>query len=818
MSSTQDIIPVIIQDEMRDCYLDYAMSVIIGRALPDVRDGLKPVHRRSLYAMKAMSNYHNKPYVKSARVVGEVIGKYHPHGDTAVYHTIARMAQEFSLRYPLIDGQGNFGSIDGDSPAAMRYTEVRMEKLTGEMLKDLDKETVNWKPTYDDKELEPTVLPAKIPNLLINGSSGIAVGMATNIPPHNLTEVMRGLIALLKDPNLTIDQLMEIIPGPDFPTAGEICGKSGVKSAYHNGKGIIQLRGKAEIESIGKDKQRIVITELPYQVNKAKLLGKIKELVNEKVITGISSAEDLSNSRGKASIKIHIDLKKGEIAEVILNQLFKHTQLQVSFGINLLAINNGSPKVLNLKQILRCFLDHRREIIIRRTIYQLKKAKERAHLLEGLKIAVENIDAMVALIKGSDSPAIARTQMMAQFNLSQIQAQAVLDMKLQRLTGLEQEKILADYQEVLDMISELDALLKSEDKISETIETEFAEIINSYDDPRRSRLVGSAKEISIEDLTEKEDCIVTITHRGYLKRMPVETYKTQKRGGSGVKGSVSKAGSGSINQDEDFFTDIFTANTHDTLLFFTNSGKMFSRKVHQIPEGTRTSKGKNIANILPISSSDKVMTIIVRPPEVAGKYLVFATERGLVKKSDLAYYEKIRQSGIQAIKLVSGDTIVNVGITSGGQDIMLVASSGKVIRFSEADAKPKGRVSQGSRGIALVDDEKVIGMEIVGKTGSILSVTEKGYGKRTDISGFRCQSRGGKGVMGMRLTLKTGNIVSIKCVEDTDDLMIITNKGQVIKTKMTEINVLGRQTQGVRIIKPKLDEKVVAIENIVESA
>jgi DNA gyrase subunit A len=818
MSSTQDIIPVIIQDEMRDCYLDYAMSVIIGRALPDVRDGLKPVHRRSLYAMKAMSNYHNKPYVKSARVVGEVIGKYHPHGDTAVYHTIARMAQEFSLRYPLIDGQGNFGSIDGDSPAAMRYTEVRMEKLTGEMLKDLDKETVNWKPTYDDKELEPTVLPAKIPNLLINGSSGIAVGMATNIPPHNLTEVMRGLIALLKDPNLTIDQLMEIIPGPDFPTAGEICGKSGVKSAYHNGKGIIQLRGKAEIESIGKDKQRIVITELPYQVNKAKLLGKIKELVNEKVITGISSAEDLSNSRGKASIKIHIDLKKGEIAEVILNQLFKHTQLQVSFGINLLAINNGSPKVLNLKQILRCFLDHRREIIIRRTIYQLKKAKERAHLLEGLKIAVENIDAMVALIKGSDSPAIARTQMMAQFNLSQIQAQAVLDMKLQRLTGLEQEKILADYQEVLDMISELDALLKSEDKISETIEAEFAEIINSYDDPRRSRLVGSAKEISIEDLTEKEDCIVTITHRGYLKRMPVETYKTQKRGGSGVKGSVSKAGSGSINQDEDFFTDIFTANTHDTLLFFTNSGKMFSRKVHQIPEGTRTSKGKNIANILPISSSDKVMTIIVRPPEVAGKYLVFATERGLVKKSDLAYYEKIRQSGIQAIKLVSGDTIVNVGITSGGQDIMLVASSGKVIRFSEADAKPKGRVSQGSRGIALVDDEKVIGMEIVGKTGSILSVTEKGYGKRTDISGFRCQSRGGKGVMGMRLTLKTGNIVSIKCVEDTDDLMIITNKGQVIKTKMTEINVLGRQTQGVRIIKPKLDEKVVAIENIVESA
>lgn len=817
MSNTQDIIPVVIQDEMKDCYLDYAMSVIIGRALPDVRDGLKPVHRRSLYSMSNMGIQHNKPYVKSARVVGDVIGKYHPHGDTAVYHTIARMAQEFSLRYPLIDGQGNFGSIDGDSPAAMRYTEVRMEKLTAEMLKDLHMETVDWQPTYDDKELEPKVLPAKIPNLLINGSSGIAVGMATNIPPHNLTEVVNGLIALLKNPDITIDQLMEIIPGPDFPTAGEICGKSGIKSAYHNGKGIIQLRGKAEIESAGKDKQRIVITELPYQVNKSKLIGKIKELVNEKVITGVTNAEDLSNSRGKASIKIQIDLKKGEIAEVILNQLFKHTQLQVSFGINLLAINNGSPKVLNLKEILRCFLDHRREIVIRRAIYQLKKAKEKAHLLEGLKIAVENIDAMVALIKGSSSPSDAKAAMMAQFSLSLIQAQAILDMKLQRLTGLEQEKILNDHREILESIAELDALLKSEEKIKETIEAEFTEIITTYNDPRRSKLVGSAKEISIEDLTEKEECIVTITHRGYLKRMPVETYKTQKRGGTGVKGNISKAGSGSINPDEDFYTDIFTANTHDTLLFFTNTGKMFSRKVYEIPEGTRTSKGKNIANILPISSSDKVMSIIVRPPEVDGKFIVFATKAGLVKKSDLAYYEKIRQSGIQAIKLKDGDNIVNVGITNGDQDIMLVASSGKVIRFSEKDAKPKGRVSQGSRGIALVDDEEVIGMEIVGETGSILSVTEKGYGKRTDIAGFRCQTRGGKGVMGMRLTLKTGNIVSIKCVEDTDDLMIITNKGQVIKTKMTEINILGRSTQGVRIIKPKGDEKVVAIENIVDS-
>jgi len=805
---TQDIIPVVIQDEMNSCYLDYAMSVIIGRALPDVRDGLKPVHRRALYAMKDMGNYHNKPYVKSARVVGEVIGKYHPHGDSAVYQSIVRMAQEFSLRYPLVDGQGNFGSIDGDNPAAMRYTEVRMQKLTEELLKDLDKETVDWKPTYDDARVEPKVFPTKIPNLLINGSLGIAVGMATRIPPHNLTEVMKGLLALLENPDLTIDQLMEFIPGPDFPTAGEIYGVQGIKDAYRTGRGSIQMRGKAEVESIGKDKQRIVISELPYGVNKENLVKKIKIEVGLKNITGVSSVEDLSNSRGKASIKIHIGMKRGEMAQVTLNQLFQHTKLQQSFPINLVAINNGSPKTLNLKEILRCFLDHRREVVIRRTIYQLKKAKEKAHLLEGLKIAVENIDAMVSLIKGSDSPADAKVLIISQFNLSEIQAQAVLDMKLQRLTGLEQGKILADYQEVLNRIAELDLLLESENKIKETIEVEFKEIISSYSDPRRSKIVGSATELSIEDLTEKEETIVTITHKGYLKRMPVGTYKTQKRGGTGVRGA---------DKDEDFFTDIFTANTHDTLLFFTNTGKMFSRRVYQIPEGNRTSRGKNIANILPISSSDKVMAIIVRPVNVAGKYLVFATKRGLVKKSDLTYYEKIRQSGIQAIKLVSGDNIVNVGITNGDQDIMLVASSGKVIRFSEKDAKPKGRVSQGSRGITLVDDEEVIGMEIVGEIGSVLSVTEKGYGKRTDISGFRCQSRGGKGSMGMRLTLKTGNIVAIKCVKDTDDLMIITNKGQVIKTKMTEINILGKATQGVRIIKPKSDERVVAIENIVEA-
>jgi len=742
-TATQDIVPVVIQDEMRNCYLDYAMSVIIGRALPDVRDGLKPVHRRSLYAMSALGNNHSKPYVKSARVVGDVIGKYHPHGDTAVYHTIARMAQDFSLRYPLIDGQGNFGSIDGDAPAAMRYTEIRMQKLTEEMLRDLDKDTVNWQPNYDGSLREPTVLPAKIPNLLINGSSGIAVGMATNIPPHNLTEVMNGLLALLNNPDLTIDELMEIIPGPDFPTAGQICGTQGIKTAYHHGKGIIQLRAKTEIEPLGKNTQKIVITELPYQVNKAKLLEKIADLVNSKTITGISSAEDLSNDRGEANIKICINLKKGEIAGVVLNQLFKHTKLQVSFGMNLLAISNGAPKLLNLKEILQSFLDHRREVVIRRTIYLLAKAREKAHLLEGMKIAVENVDEIIALIKAADNPAVAKASLISDYSLSERQAQAILDLKLQRLTGLERDKIILDYEEILERITSLEELLGNENLISNTIEEEFKEIISSYGDQRRSLLVEDVTEINVEDIVEKEETIVTITHKGYLKRMSSETYKTQKRGGAGVKGA---------GQDEDFFTDIFTANTHDTLLFFTNTGRVFSKRIYQIPEGTRTAKGRNIANILSLKPHESIKGFIVRPADVSNKFLVFSTKRGLIKKSDLAYYEKIRQSGLQAIKLVPGDSIVNVEIASENADIFICTSSGKMIRFSEKDAKPKGRISQGSRGIALYEDEEVIGMQIISGPGEILAVTEKGYGKRSNESQYRLQSRGGKGVLGMRLT------------------------------------------------------------------
>ncbi len=805
-ATTQDIVPVDIQDEMQNCYLDYAMSVIVGRALPDVRDGLKPGARRSLFAMDTLSNYHNRPYTKSARVVGDVIGKYHPHGDSAVYMTIVRMAQEFSLRYPLIQGQGNFGSIDGDSPAAMRYTEVRMQKLCEELLKDLDKETVDWRPNYDDRLKEPVVLPTKIPNLLVNGSSGIAVGMATNIPPHNLNEVISGLTALIDNPDLTIDQLMEHIPGPDFPTAGLIYGSKGIKQAYHTGRGIIKLRAKAETVVNGS-KQSIVVTELPYQVNKAALIEKIAELDAEKLVEGIARVRDLSNSRGKANIKIQIDLKKGETAEVVLNQLYKHTQMQTSFGINLLAVCNGQPKTLNLKEILKHFLDHRREVVIRRTLYQLRKAKERAHLLEGLKTAVENIEEVVELVKTSESPAAAKAALVSRFSLSEVQAQAILDLKLQRLTGLEQEKILADYEEVLALIEELNTLLGSEDLIRETIKTEFQEIVTEFGDERRSQIVARSQKLSVEDLTEKEDVIVTVTHRGYLKRMPIDTYKTQKRGGTGVKGN---------NGDDDFYTDIFTANTHDVLLFFTSTGKMFSRKVHEIPKGTRTSKGKNIVNLLPISTDEKIRAILVQPQEIEDKYIVFVTRGGLIKKSDLSDYQKVRQSGMKAIKLVEGDTIVNVAISEKGNDILIAASSGKFIRFSQDDVKPKSRVSQGSRGIALFENEQVVGMEVITGDGQVLAITERGYGKRTDIEQYRCQARGGKGALGIRLTLKNGPLAAIKFVQATDDLMVITDAGQVIKTQMKDITSLGRTTQGVRIIHLKSDEKVVAVENISE--
>ena len=802
-----DIAPIRIQDEMKSCYLDYAMSVIIGRALPDVRDGMKPVHRRVLYAMHTLNNYHNKPFLKSARVVGDVIGKYHPHGDSAVYNTIVRLAQDFSMRYPLVDGQGNFGSIDGDNAAAMRYTEIRMKKLSEEMLKDLDKETIDWQPNYDDSLKEPKVLPSKIPNLLINGSAGIAVGMATNIPPHNLSEVMNGLIAMNENPSITIKELMKIIPGPDFPTAGSIHGTEGIKSAYNTGKGVIQIRAKVDIEVYGKqERERIVISELPYQVNKARLIEKIAELVNSKAIEGISDIRDESSREG---IRVCIDLKKGEIGSVIVNRLFKMTQLQVSFGIIFLSINNGSPKVMDLKEQLQCFIDHRREVVIRRTVYELKKAKERAHILEGLKTAVENIDAIVEMIKKSEGPAEAKTKLMSSYSLSDVQAQAILDMRLQRLTGLERDKIIADYEAVMKLISRLQEILASDDLIRGIIKDEFQEVLDNYGDERRTSIVAKADEIQLEDLVKQEDVIVTITHKGYIKRMEVDTYKTQKRGGKGVKGA---------SNDDDFFTKIFIADTHATLLFFTDRGTVFSKKVYNIPEGTRTSKGRNVVNLVQLPSGEKIKEIMCIPKEVdmEGKYLMFATERGIIKKSDLSDYAKIKQSGLKAIKVVDGDSICSVRMTDGSKDILLCSTSGKIIRFSETDCRPMGRVSQGVKGITLTDNERIIGMEIIDDSVEILSVTENGYGKRTQASQYRKQTRGGKGILAMRLTEKNGEIKQIKPVTDKDDLMIITDKGQVIRTKISGISLMGRATQGVRIISLKGGEKVVSVEKIID--
>jgi DNA gyrase subunit A len=800
-----NISPLLIQDEMRNCYLDYAMSVIVGRALPDVRDGLKPVHRRVLFAMHMLNNYHNRPYLKSARVVGDVIGKYHPHGDSAVYGAMVRLAQDFSMRYTIIDGQGNFGSIDGDNAAAMRYTEVRMQKLTNDMLGDIDKETVDWQDNYDGSLQEPTVLPTKVPNLLINGSAGIAVGMATNIPPHNLTEISNGLLALLDNPNLTVHDLIKIIPGPDFPTAGAIHGTAGIQQAYHTGKGVIQIRAKADIEIGKNDREKIIITELPYQVNKAKLIEKIAELVTEKAIEGISDIRDESSREG---IRVVIDIKRGEQGAVILNRLYKQTQMQVSFGIIFLSIYNGQPKVMDLKEQLHCFIEHRREIVIRRTTYELKKARERAHILEGLKIAVENIDAIVELIKKAEGPAQAKDQLMARFTLSAIQAQAVLDMRLQRLTGLERDKIIADYEAIMKEIFRLEGILGSEEQIKEIIRGEFVEIRENYGDARRTEIIAQADEIQMEDLIKNEEVIVTITQKGYLKRMASDTYRSQKRGGKGVKGA---------DLDDDFYTSIFTADTHDTLMIFTDKGTVFSIKVYQIPEGLRTSKGRNIVNIITLPQDEKVKEIITVPREAEGHFLVFATKHGIVKKSELSEYKNMRQNGLKAIKVVDGDEILGVRITDGKKDVLLASSAGKSIRFHEDECRAQGRVSQGVKGMSLDEGEEVIGMEIIDDNSEILTVTSRGYGKRSAAEEYRKQSRGGKGILAMKLTEKTGEIMGILPVTDKDDLMIITDKGQVIRTKISGISLLGRNTQGVRLINVKPDEKVVAVEKIAES-
>jgi len=799
-------IPVHIEDEMKKSYMDYAMSVIIGRALPDVRDGLKPVHRRILYAMNELGNDWDKPYKKSARIVGDVIGKYHPHGDMAVYEAIVRMAQDFSLRYPLIDGQGNFGSIDGDPPAAMRYTEVRMAKLAHELLADIDKETVDFVPNYDESLLEPSVLPSKFPNLFVNGSSGIAVGMATNIPPHNLVETINGLIALIDQPEITIEELMDHIPGPDFPTGGFIYGREGIKSAYETGKGIVQLRARAMIERDRKgERESIVITELPYQVNKAKLIERIAELVQEKTIEGISHIRDESDREG---LRIVIELKKNEIPEIILNQLYKNTQMQTSFGIILLAIHQNQPKLLNLKEILQLFLQHRIEVVTRRSLYDLKKAEARAHILEGLKRAIDQIDSIIATIKASKTPKEAKDRLMSQFAFSDEQAQAILEMRLQRLTNLEQRKVIEEYEETIKLIHRLKTILSSERLILNVIKEELLSIREAYGDQRRTEIVEVAPELKIEDLIAEEDMVVTITHTGYIKRNPISLYRSQHRGGKGKIGIDVK--------EEDFVEDLFIASTHDYLLFFTDQGRIHWKKVHEIPQAGRMSRGKAIVNLLNLGPGEKITTILALKEFTPGKYITFVTKRGIIKKTALEAYSNPRSGGIIALTLEEGDELISTKLTDGQRHLFIATKLGKAIHFPEDQIREMGRTARGIRAIRLNKDDEVVGMEVVIPHTSILTVTENGYGKRSLASEYRIQNRGGSGIFTIKRTKKTGEVIGIKTITEEDDVMLVSNKGKIIRLRAADIPIQGRTTQGVRLISLEEGEKVVSVAKLAE--
>ncbi|WP_305045489.1 DNA gyrase subunit A [Geoalkalibacter sp.] len=797
-----------IEDEMRKSYMDYAMSVIIGRALPDVRDGLKPVHRRVLFAMHDLGNEWNKPYKKSARVVGDVIGKYHPHGDSAVYDTIVRMAQDFSMRHPLVDGQGNFGSIDGDSAAAMRYTEIRMARLAGELLADIEKETVDFGPNYDDSLQEPLVLPAKFPNLLVNGSEGIAVGMATKIPPHNLGEVIDALVAIIDDPRLRLDELMEKLPGPDFPTAGFIFGREGIREAYRSGRGIIQMRARALVEVDKRTgREAIIVSEIPYQVNKAKLIEKIAELVKDKKIEGISDLRDESDREG---MRIVIELKKDVIPAVIINQLYKMTAMQSSFGIIMLAIVNGQPQVLDLRRLLDLFIEHRKEVVTRRCIFDLKKAEARAHILEGLKIALENLDEVIQIIKTSASPAEAKERLMARFGFSELQAQAILDMRLHRLTGLERDKILAEYEEVLALIRRLKEILASEVEILKIIREELLEIREKYANPRRTEIVAQTGELSLEDLIVEEDMVVTVSHTGYIKRNAVSLYRAQRRGGKGKTGMRPK--------EEDFVERLFIASTHSYVLIFTDQGKVYWLKVHEIPQGGRASRGKAIVNLLNLAAGEKVMTILPVKEFVEGKYIVTATEQGTVKKTELMAYANPRAGGIIALTIDEGDHLIAARLTDGSMDILLASRNGKSIRFPETDVRPMGRTARGVRGMLLEDDDRVIGMETVTDVTSstLVTVTENGYGKRTDLDEYRVQSRGGKGIITIKTSERNGQVVDIKLCEEDSDLMFITDRGKVLRTSVGHLSIIGRNTQGVRLMVLEPGERIVAVAKLAE--
>ena len=802
-------VAVNIEDEMKRSYMAYAMSVIIGRALPDVRDGLKPVHRRCLYAMYDMGNDYNKPYKKSARVVGDVIGKYHPHGDTAAYDTIVRMAQDFSLRYPLVDGQGNFGSVDGDSPAAMRYTEIRMEHLAHELLADLDKETVAMGPNYDESLMEPLVLPSKFPNLLVNGSSGIAVGMATNIPPHNLSEVVEGIIAIIQNPALSFEELLELIPGPDFPTAGFIYGLDGIVSAYRTGRGIIQMRARALIETQKKtERQSIIVTEIPYQVNKARLIEKIAELVKEKKLEGISDLRDESDREG---MRIVIELKKDENPQIILNHLYKQTQMQSSFGIIMLAIVNNRPKVLTLRETINHFIDHRREIVTRRTIFDLKKAEARAHILEGLKIALDNLDEVINLIKSSASPLEAKSGLMLRFGLSEIQAQAILDMRLHRLTGLERDKIVAEYLEILKYIARLKEILASETEILNIIVGELRELKEKFGDERRTEIVCQTAEISLEDTIVEEDMVVTISHTGYIKRNAVTLYRAQRRGGKGKTGMKTK--------EEDFVEQLFIASSKDYLMFFTDAGKVYWLKVYEIPEAGRATRGKAIVNLLNLAANEKITAILPVKEFTADKFIMMATRNGVAKKTPLLEYSHPRVGGIIAVNLDEGDKLIAVALTDGKQDVLLASKNGKSIRFKESDVRTVGRVSRGVRGMTLEDDDVVIGMEILNENftdSTLFTVTENGFGKRTELSEYRCQSRGGKGVITIKTTERNGCVVDINQVTDENDLMLITDQGKILRVPVAGFSIIGRNTQGVRLMVTEENERIVAVARLAE--
>jgi DNA gyrase subunit A len=834
----KEILPVDIEEEMKQSYLDYAMSVIVGRALPDVRDGLKPVHRRVLFAMSELGNDWNKAYKKSARVVGDVIGKYHPHGDQAVYDTIVRMAQPFSLRYMLIDGQGNFGSVDGDAAAAMRYTEVRMSRIAHELLADIDKETVDFVPNYDESEKEPTVLPARIPTLLINGSSGIAVGMATNIPPHNITEVINACIALIENPSMDIRGLMEYIPGPDFPTYGIINGARGISEAYATGRGRIYVRARTEVETEPNGKERIIVTELPYQVNKARLIEKIAELVKEKKIEGITELRDESDKDG---MRVVIELRRGEVNEVVLNNLYQQTQMQSVFGINMVALVNGQPRLLNIKQILAAFLDHRREVVTRRTIYDLRKAREQAHKLEGLAVALANIDPIIALIKAAPNPAEAKKGLMENvwqpgvvvdmlqragaaasrpdslgkefglsedgYRLSEEQAQAILDLRLHRLTGLEQDKIFEEYKELLEKIQDLIEILQDPDRLMRVIKEELNDMREQYGDKRRTEIQMSQSDLNIEDLISEEDVVVTLSHEGYAKAQPVSDYRAQRRGGRGKAATTIK--------DEDFVDKLFIANTHDTILCFSSFGKVYWKKVYELPQAGRMARGKPIVNLLPLEPEERINAILPIRDYAKDEFIFFATATGTVKKTPLTEFSRPRANGIRAIELRENDKLIGVDITDGSKDVMLFTSAGKSIRFNEEHVRAMGRTAGGVRGVKIQEGQTVISLIIVDE-GTVLTATENGYGKRTDVSQYPAHGRGGQGVVSIQVTERNGDVIGAALVKDDDEIMLITDGGTLVRTRVAEISVQGRNTQGVRLIGLSGGEKLVGVERIEE--